>query len=117
MALAIRFDDLVRSGELRDFAEIAELGRVTRARVSQIVNLQNLAPEIQEEILFLPPVQGERDTVSEREVRAIAAEPSWTAQRQRWGQVKKALASTQMTQRAKNAGNTDRGELSTHPAR
>ena len=58
MALAIRFEDLVRSGEMADFAEIAELGQVTRARVSQIVNLLNLAPDIQEAILFLPLVGG-----------------------------------------------------------
>ena len=56
MALAIRFDNLVRLGEVADFADIAELGQVTRARVSQIVNLLNLAPDIQEDILFLPPV-------------------------------------------------------------
>jgi hypothetical protein len=84
MALAIRFDDLVRSGEVADFADIAELGQVTRARVSQIVNLLNLAPEIQEAILFLPLVAGERETVSEREVRAIAAEMDWGRQRALW---------------------------------
>lgn len=84
MALAIRFDDLVRSGEMADFAEIAELGHVTRARVSQIVNLLNLAPDIQEAILFLPRVAGERETVSEREVRTIAAEADWGKQRETW---------------------------------
>lgn len=84
MALAIRFDDLVRSGEVADFAEIAELGQVTRARVSQIVNLLNLAPEIQEAILFHPPVAGERDAVSERAVRVIAAEADWGVQREMW---------------------------------
>jgi len=50
MALAIRFERLVRRGEVEDFAEIASLGHVTRARVSKIVNLLNLAPDIQEEI-------------------------------------------------------------------
>ncbi|TVQ64289.1 MAG: hypothetical protein EA378_00015, partial [Phycisphaerales bacterium] len=73
MALAIRFDGLVRRGEVADFAEIAALGHVTRARVSQIVNLLNLAPDIQEAILFHEPVRGERDAVAERQVRAIAA--------------------------------------------
>lgn len=87
MALAIRFDDLVRSGEVADYADIAELGQVTRARVSQIVNLLNLAPEIQEAILFLPLVAGERETVSEREVRAIAAEMDWGRQREAWSRI------------------------------
>jgi hypothetical protein len=84
MALALRFEELVRQGEVRDFADIAALGQVTRARVSQIVNLLNLAPDIQEEILFLPVVSGERETQSERAVRAIAGEPDWAQQRRLW---------------------------------
>ncbi|QYK49193.1 MAG: hypothetical protein KF838_04905 [Phycisphaeraceae bacterium] len=84
MALAIRFDELVRRGAVTDFAEIAELGQVTRARVSQIVNLLNLDPTLQEALLFLPLVAGERETVSERDVRAIAAEPDWGRQREMW---------------------------------
>jgi hypothetical protein len=87
MALAIRFEDLVRSGEMADFAEIAELGQVTRARVSQIVNLLNLAPDIQEAILFLPRVAGEREAVSERDVRAVAGEPDWCRQREAWSRL------------------------------
>jgi len=39
MALAIRFDGLIRDGEVADYAEIARLGHVTRARVTQIMNL------------------------------------------------------------------------------
>lgn len=84
MALALRFDDLVRRCEVADFADIAELGQVTRARVSQIVNLLNLAPDIQEAILFLPPVAGEREAVSERELRVIAGEADWGRQREAW---------------------------------
>jgi hypothetical protein len=55
LALAYRFDELVRSGAVRDYAELARLGHVTRARVTQIMNLLNLAPDIQEDILWLPP--------------------------------------------------------------
>lgn len=84
MALAIRFDGLVRRGDIADFAEIAALGHVTRARVSQIVNLLNLAPDIQEAILFHEPVQGDRDAIPERQVRAIAGEPDWELQREMW---------------------------------
>ena len=84
IALAIRFEDLVRSGEMADFAEIAELGQVTRARVSQIANLLNLAPDIQEQILFLPPITRGRDVVSEREIRAIAGALDWSRQRTLW---------------------------------
>jgi len=84
MALAIRFDNLVRLGEVADFADIAELGQVTRARVSQIMNLLNLASDIQEELLYLPLVAGDRQAISEREVRGIAAEPDWGRQRLLW---------------------------------
>ena len=34
---------------------------VTRARMTQIMNLLNLAPDIQEELLLLPPVTEGRD--------------------------------------------------------
>ncbi len=84
MALAIRFDELVRMGEVDDFAAIADLGQVTRARVSQITNLLNLAPDIQEAILFLPPVRGDREAVSERAIRVIAGVADWGRQRDAW---------------------------------
>jgi hypothetical protein len=53
MALAIKFQDMIDRGEVRDYADIARLGYVTRARVTQIMNLLNLAPEIQENLLEL----------------------------------------------------------------
>ena len=55
MALAIRMEELVRTDVVRDYAELARLGQVSPARISQIVGLLSLAPDIQEEILFLPP--------------------------------------------------------------
>ena len=54
MALAIRLDGLIRDGVVTDQAELARLGRVSRARLTQIMNLLWLAPDIQEAILFLP---------------------------------------------------------------
>src|SRR5262245_16695606 len=56
MALALRIERLVRAGEVRDYAHAARLGQVTRARVAQIMGLLNLAPDLQEALLFLPPV-------------------------------------------------------------
>lgn len=84
MALAIRFDGLLRAGEVRDYADLARLGHVTRARVTQIMNLLNLAPDIQEAILFLPPTESGRDAIKEWQVRPIAAELDWEKQRRRW---------------------------------
>lgn len=84
MALALRFERLVESGEVRDYAELARLGHVTRARMTQIMNLLNLAPDIQEEVLFLPPVESGRDPIRELHLRPIAATPDWRKQRAMW---------------------------------
>jgi hypothetical protein len=45
-------DQLVRTGEVTGYAELAALGHVTRARMSQIMGLLCLAPDIQEGVLF-----------------------------------------------------------------
>jgi hypothetical protein len=84
MALAIRLDGLVRSGAVRDHAELARLGRVTRARVSQVMSLLHLAPDIQEAILFLPRTERGRDTVIVADLLPIASTPDWGKQRRRW---------------------------------
>ena len=84
MALAIRFDRLIKAGEVTDQADLARMGNVSRARVTQIMNLLQLAPEIQEAILFLPRTQKGRDPIREIMVRPIAAEPDWRKQRRLW---------------------------------
>ena len=84
MALALRFEDLLRRGEVRDAAELARVGHVTRARVTQVMNLLMLAPDLQEKLLFLPLVEDGRDPVKEWQVRPIAAEPVWGKQRRMW---------------------------------
>ncbi|TWT51752.1 hypothetical protein KOR42_34390 [Thalassoglobus neptunius] len=84
LALAIRLESLLKNGFVGDQAEIARLGHVSRARVTQIMNLLSLAPDIQEEILFLPRIHRGRDTLLERDLRQIAAEPNWIEQRKRW---------------------------------
>src|SRR5205823_4364460 len=84
MALAVRLDAQLRQGVLKDCAEVARLGHVTGARVSQILSLVNLAPEIQEAILFLPRTQRGRDRVILSEVMPIAMELDWKRQRRAW---------------------------------
>ncbi|HSQ57613.1 MAG TPA: hypothetical protein VLM40_17965 [Gemmata sp.] len=84
MALAIRFDQLVRNGTVADYAELARLGRVTRARITQVMNLLNLAPNIQEELLFLPRVVTGRDPIILRDLQPIAAVANWTKQMAMW---------------------------------
>ncbi len=84
MALAIRFDQLIRDGVVRDQAELARLGHVSRARLTQIMMLLQLAPDIQEEILFLQPFAKGLEPIMEHQLRPIAAMPDWSKQRQLW---------------------------------
>jgi hypothetical protein len=77
MALAIRFEGLVREGTFQNYAEPAQLGRVTRARMTQIMKLLQLAPDIQEQLLFLPEIKG----LNERNLRGIVRQLDWSEQR------------------------------------
>ena len=90
MALAVYYEDLIRKGHVRDYAEIATLGHVTRARVTQIMNLRLLAPEIQEELISLERVIKGRDSLSLRQFQSMALDNDWRRQRQQW----KAMASS-----------------------
>ncbi len=80
MALAIYYEDIMRQGHVHDYAEIATLGHVTRARVTQIMNLRLLAPDIQLACLELPGVVVGRDCFSLRELQTISLQPSWKEQ-------------------------------------
>ena len=77
MALAIKFQDMVDRGEVRDYADIARLGYVTRARVTQIMNLLLLSPDIQEMLIL---AAGET-TPSEHQIRSAAKQIYWASQR------------------------------------
>ncbi len=83
MALALKFQEMVGRGEIRDYAEIARLGYITRARATQIMNLLHLAPDIQEHLLFLDggPASSK---LAEHELRAIATAVEWKEQRKLW---------------------------------
>ncbi len=75
---------MVQGGHVRNYADLAGLGHVSRARATQIMNLNFLAPDIQEDILFLPRVERGRDPIREHAVRPIAATPDWRKQRKEW---------------------------------
>ena len=86
MALAIKFQDMVDRGEVRDYADLARLGFVTRARLTQIMNLLLLAPDVQEQLLFA----GCRDVAevpSERCLRSVASTADWATQRHQMSEV------------------------------
>ena len=84
MALAIRCDMLLRSGIIRDCAELARLAHVSRARVSQVMALLNLAPDLQEQLLSLKPGAA----LDERQLRAVARHMEWHTQRELWAKLR-----------------------------
>ena len=86
MALAIRFDGLIRDGVVKDQAELARLGHVSRARLTQIMDLLLLAPDLQEAVLTLSFESG-RSRLKEREIRLIARNHLWAKQRLAWRQL------------------------------
>jgi hypothetical protein len=87
MALALRFEGQVRSGALASYSALAALGHVSRARVSQILNLVNLAPDIQEALLHLPRTEHGRDPIHLRLLQPIALALDWKKQRRLWSEL------------------------------
>jgi hypothetical protein len=84
MALALRFEQLMRADGIAAYAELARLGHVSRARITQIMNLLVLAPDIQEALLFLPRTVHGRDLLHLRQLQPLAALLDWREQRIRW---------------------------------
>lgn len=84
LALAHHWQALIRDGVVKDQAALAALVGVSRARVSQVMALLYLAPDIQEELLDLPATTVGRDPVQHRTLTRLAAEPFWHTQRRLW---------------------------------
>jgi len=84
MALALKFEQMIRQAVVGDYAELAALGRVSRSRVTQIMNLLNLAPDIQEQILFLETETAEQSGICEPSIRRLSLVLLWNEQRKQW---------------------------------
>lgn len=89
LALAIQFQDMIERGDARDYADLARLGCLSRERMSQIMELVWLAPDIQGDILEFPTTATSRFPVSEVAVRRIAGRLRWAEQRELWASLKK----------------------------
>ncbi len=87
MALAIRFEGLIADGTVSDYSELAELAQVSRARITQIMNLNLLAPDIQEKLLFMELFRTGRDTLILMEVQSVALEIDWKRQHPLWAEL------------------------------
>ena len=100
MALALKFEQMIAQSVVTDYTALAALGHVSRARLTQIMNLRNLAPDIQEEILFLSATFVERCRISESSVRRLSSLLLWREQRARW----EVLKSRDRSSNAKRVG-------------
>ena len=84
MALAWHVEEQVRSGTLTSYAAAARLGHISRARLSQILSLLNLAPDVQEQVLFLQSPARGRQELALRHLLSVAAVLHWHEQRRCW---------------------------------
>jgi hypothetical protein len=84
LALAHRLEKACQRGDVANYAELARRGQVSRARITQIMNLLLLAPTIQEQILFLPRVLHGRDPIYVQHLQPLALTACWYQQRTAW---------------------------------
>lgn len=89
LALAHRLEAMITRGEFADRAALAVRLGLTRARITQVLALTLLAPEIQEELLALEVPAG-RQPITERMLRPLTLEPAWASQRALWRALKAA---------------------------
>jgi hypothetical protein len=88
LALAHHFQELLDTGVVRTQMELAALTKLTTARITQIMNLLILAPDVQEEILFMPSVTRGDPPVTERTLQPVLQTLVWSEQRERWAKLR-----------------------------
>ena len=91
LALAHHCFRLVQSKAIINQSELAYFGQISTTRMTQIMWLDNLAPDIQEEILFLPRTTQGRDPIKEADIRPIAKTLDWSKQRQMWNRLRQGV--------------------------
>lgn len=84
MALAIHCKHLLDTGAVADLTTMARLAHVTQPRMTQILNLNHLAPDIQEDLLFLDPLEEGKPLISEKQLRRLSGMLVWGEQRREW---------------------------------
>lgn len=78
MALAIKFDDQLKRGEVRDYAALARMHGIDPSMVTRVMNLRLLAPDIQEAILS---DSGKDTTLEFKQVLPLTHIADWGNQR------------------------------------
>lgn len=87
LALAHLIAADIEAGRYKDYADVARRHGLTRARLTQLMNLLLLAPDIQEEVLALEFPVG-REPVTERTLRRVLANLCWEDQRAAWAELR-----------------------------
>ena len=87
VALASRMQSMIDSGEVETYQQLAELGRISQPRMTQIMSLLNLAPDILEELLYLPEVIQGKAKIHERLLRPLTTKIDWRVQRKMWKKI------------------------------
>ncbi len=82
LILAYQIGQIIADGQVKDFAQTAQWLNMTKARLSQIMGLINLAPTIQEEILLTDSPKIRK--VSVQQTLPITAESDWDRQMTLW---------------------------------
>ena len=77
VVLASQMQSMIESGQVEIFQQLAELGRISQPRMTQIMSLLLLAPDIQEELLYLPEVMHGKTPIHERLLRPLTTEIDW----------------------------------------
>ena len=85
LALAHKFQGMLDRGDVASMADLARVGRVSRARITQIMDLRLLAPEIQEQVLFTGM------DVPLKDLLPINRAVLWSSQRSKWRLARGAL--------------------------
>jgi hypothetical protein len=81
MALSIKLEQLMRDNPGLSYQELAVLGQVSATRLTQILNLLHLAPDLQERLLWLEPNGKGRERMHEAALRRISGVYDWRLQR------------------------------------
>jgi hypothetical protein len=87
MALAVRLEGLLEGGVAKGYADLGRLGGISRSRMTQILNLRNLAPALQEHLLKLQGENGEIHRMTEKAVRQISGIMDWREQIMRFNEL------------------------------
>jgi hypothetical protein len=85
LVLAYQIQELFEKEKAKNLRQVGQWLHMTHARISQIMNLLFLAPDIQEEILFSD--EGKVLRLTEHKIRKIPMEVNWAKQREMWNEI------------------------------